>query len=71
MNAEAVIEAAREFVRAEESENMAQRQQDARWLRSAREVRAIALARLKEAVTAYDAATGRPEHGPGTEGESR
>ena len=52
-----VIEAAREVVRAGESEAMAERQADASWMRSAKEVRAIAVARLTEALAAYDASS--------------
>jgi hypothetical protein len=50
----------REVLRAGESEAMAERQADARWMRSAKEVRAIALARLKEALAAYDASSAAP-----------
>ena len=56
MNEHAVVEAALEFVRADESEAMAERQGDTTWRRSAREVRAVALAKLKEVVAAYSAA---------------
>ena len=62
MKESAVIEAARELVRADESEAMAARQADPTWLRSAREVRALAFAKLKEAVAAYDASSATPEH---------
>ena len=54
MNEQALIEAVREFARAEESESMAARQGDAAWQRSAYEERAIALAKLKEAIAAYN-----------------
>ncbi len=62
MKESAVIEAARELVRADESEAMAARQADPTWLRSAREARALAFAKLKEAVAAYDASSATPEH---------
>jgi hypothetical protein len=55
-----VIEAAREVVRAGESEAMAERQADAGWMRSAKEVRAIAVAKLKEALAAHDASSAAP-----------
>ena len=57
MKEHAVIEAAREFVRADESEAMAARHADATSRRSATERCAVALARLKEAVAAYDASS--------------
>jgi hypothetical protein len=72
MDEHAVIEAAREFVRADESEVMAARHNDATARRSAMERRAVALAKLKEAVTAYDAAAGRPvERAEASAGSSR
>jgi hypothetical protein len=55
-----VIEAAREVVRAGESEAMAERQADAGWMRSAKEVRAIAVAKLQEALAAHDASSAAP-----------
>jgi hypothetical protein len=61
MREQAVIEAARELVRADESEAMAARQGDPTWLRSAREARALAFAKLKEAVAAYDASSAAPQ----------
>jgi hypothetical protein len=61
MQEHAVIEAARELVRAEESEAMAARHADATSRRSAMERRAIAMAKLKEAVAAYDAASAAPQ----------
>lgn len=63
MQEHAVVEAAREFVRADESEAMAARHNDATARRSAMERRAVALAKLKEAVAAYDAAVGRTTDG--------
>ena len=67
-----VIEAAREFVRADESEAMAARHNDASARRSAMERRAVALAKLKEAVAAHDAAVGRAaEGGKASGGSSR
>ena len=63
MKEQAVIEAARELVRADESEVTAARHADPTTRRSAMERRAVALARLKEAVAAYDAAPG-PVHSP-------
>ncbi len=71
MQEHAVIEAAREYVRADESETMAARHADATARRSATERRAIALARLKEAVATYDAAGGRPSEGGEASGSGR
>ena len=72
MQEHAVIEAAREFVRADESEAMAARHNDATARRSATERRAVALAKLKEVVAAYDAAVGQPvEGGTASGGSSR
>jgi hypothetical protein len=39
---------------------MAEHQADARWMRSAKEVRAIAVAKLKEALAAHDASSAAP-----------
>lgn len=66
MKEQAVIEAARELVRAEESEAMASRHADASSRRSAMERRAIALAKLKEAVSAYDARSATSERAQGS-----
>lgn len=66
MKEQAVIEAARELVRAEESEAMASRHGDASSRRSAMERRAVALANLKEAVAAYDARSAIPERTQGS-----
>ena len=72
MQEHAVIEAAREFVRADESEAVAARHNDATARRSAMERRAVALAKLKEVVAAYDAAVRQPvESGTASGGSSR
>ena len=71
MQENAVVEAAREFVRADASEAVAARHNDATAHRSAMERRAVALAKLKEAVAAYDAAVGRPAEGGKASGGSR
>ena len=63
-----VIEAAREVARACESEAMADRNADATWRRSARESRAVAVARLKQALAVHDAA---PPAGPPRPAEAR
>lgn len=65
MNEHTVIEAARELVRADESEAMAARHADLTSRRSAMERRAIAFARLEEAVAAYDAAAAQRPAGNG------
>ena len=64
MKEQTVIEAARELVRADESEATAARHADPTAKRSAMERRAIAFARLKEAVAAYDAAAGVTQPAP-------
>jgi hypothetical protein len=70
MREDAVIEAARELVRAEESEAMASRHADASSRRSAMERRAIALAKLKEAVAAYDARSATSDRTEGSRAPS-
>jgi hypothetical protein len=72
MKEQAVIEAARELVRADESEAIAARHADPTAGRSAMERRAIAFARLKEAVAAYDSSPGSlPSAAAATSGPSR
>lgn len=67
-----MVEAARELVRADESETMAARHADATARRSAMERRAVALAKLKEAVAVHDAAVGRSvESGKASGGSTR
>ncbi len=65
-----VIETARELVRADESEAMAARHADASSRRSAMERRAIALAKLKEAIAVYDAAPFAPQRPTGSGGSA-